>query len=72
MQDSLDQKTFSLILRAQSNEITEYYIYSELANKIQNLHNQGILETVAKDEIWHYQFWRSITHQDLQPDKLKI
>ena len=47
-----------LILRAQKNEITEYYIYSKLANKIKEENNKKILKKIANDELKHYNIWK--------------
>ena len=62
MPSLLDKNTLATILLAQQNEITEYFIYLDLVRKTRDPHNKNILETVAKDEMRHYQFWRSISN----------
>ncbi len=63
----------------QKNEITEYYIYSKLAelSKINsknssNKNNYKILNKIAKDELDHYRIWMGITKRDVKPNKFKI
>ena len=68
--DSIDKRTLYAILSIQQNEITEYFIYLELAKKTKDLNNRGILEEIAKDEMEHYEFWRSLTREDLKPNQL--
>ena len=47
------------ILQAQKNEITEYYIYLNLAKKAKEAYNKGILEKLAHEELEHYRFGKS-------------
>ena len=68
----MDKETLSIILAAQQNEITEYFIYLGLAKRIQDPHNRSILEAIAKDEMKHYEFWRNLTHHDVKPNQLMV
>jgi VIT1/CCC1 family predicted Fe2+/Mn2+ transporter len=56
----------------QRNEITEHHIYQKLAGVFPPSENRQVLEKIAADELRHYQAWKKYTHQDVQPDKLKI
>ncbi|MBU1974383.1 MAG: VIT1/CCC1 transporter family protein [Nanoarchaeota archaeon] len=56
-----------IVLKAQQSEITEYHIYLNLAKKIKDKHNRKILLRVAQDELKHYNFWKSVTKQELRP-----
>ncbi len=57
-------------LQQQKNEITEYFIYTELAKLAQGK-NKKILEKIASEELAHYNIWKSITKQEVAPNKLK-
>ncbi|MBN1814959.1 MAG: VIT1/CCC1 transporter family protein [Anaerolineae bacterium] len=61
-----------LLLVYQKNEITEHHIYTRLARTVKSPENQQVLERIAADELGHYQFWRTYTHQDVKPDRLKV
>lgn len=50
----MDRVVFDRILEAQKNEITEYYIYQKLSNKIKDPHNSHILEQISQDELRHH------------------
>ncbi|MGQ9844094.1 MAG: VIT1/CCC1 transporter family protein [Spirochaetota bacterium] len=72
MHKNLTPETILTILKFQKSEMTEYHIYNLLASKIKNHHNARILKKVAEDEKKHYEFWKSYTHSDIKPDRLKI
>jgi VIT1/CCC1 family predicted Fe2+/Mn2+ transporter len=61
-----------LILKAQKNEITEYYIYAKLAKKSDNEYNKKILERLSQDELKHYHILKKHSKQDVKPLYLKI
>lgn len=60
------------LLKAQKNEITEFYIYSHLAKKAKDTHNQKLLQHIAEDEKRHYSLIKKNTHQEINPNRLKI
>jgi vacuolar iron transporter family protein len=60
------------ILKAQGNEITEHFIYHRLAAKGKDKARSEILERISQDELAHSNFWKSITGQDVPPDRGKI
>jgi len=61
-----------LILRAQKNEITEYYIYSKLANKIKEENNKKILKKIANDELKHYNIWKKYSKKEIKPNFFRV
>ncbi len=65
------KEALALVEKAQRNEITEHYIYLALAKNADE-HNRQILESIAKDELRHYNMLKGITGKDFQPDKLKV
>jgi len=60
------------LLAFQKSEITEHHIYKKLAETIRVPENQHILESIAADELRHYQRWRTYTQQDVAPDRWAI
>ncbi len=60
------------ILVFQQTELTEYYIYQNLAKSTRSPENRQVLEAIARDELRHYHDWKKITGQDLQPDRFTI
>jgi VIT1/CCC1 family predicted Fe2+/Mn2+ transporter len=60
------------ILAYQRLEITEHHIYRNLARTARNPENRRVLETIAQDELRHYQNWKEHTGQDVQPDVIAI
>jgi vacuolar iron transporter family protein len=68
----MDKRVRRDIERAQANEITEYHIYSQLASLERNKENSRILDDIAKSEVEHYAFFRSITGKDAEPNWCKV
>ena len=60
------------ILTIQRNEITEHIIYKKLSSVIKSENNRRVLEQISKDELGHYEFWTSLTNEQVSPDKLKV
>lgn len=60
------------LIQAQKNEITEFFIYSYLAKKAKDPHNQKLLEHIAEDEKKHYYLLKKKTHQEIRPSRLRI
>lgn len=68
----LSPETEKQVLASQKNEITEYHIYTRLAEAEKNPNNNTILTEIAQDELKHYEFWKKYTGRDIEPDQLKI
>ena len=60
------------ILKAQEEEITEFFIYSFLASRVKEKENKEILLNLAKEEKRHYEVLKKISNQEVLPNKLKI
>jgi VIT1/CCC1 family predicted Fe2+/Mn2+ transporter len=60
------------ILEAQKNEISENIIYSRLAGFLKDKDKAAILRGIAGDELTHYKFWKTLSGQEVGPDKFKI
>jgi VIT1/CCC1 family predicted Fe2+/Mn2+ transporter len=68
----IDDKTLGLITTAQRNEITEYHIYTRLADKIKHAGNTEVLRQVGRDERSHYDFWQGISGREVKPSRWRI
>ena len=68
----LDNKTKKKILDFQKSEITEHFIYDKLSQVIKGSHNKDILKQISKDELRHYNFWKSFTDKEVCPSKFQI
>lgn len=60
------------ILTQQQNEITEHLIYLELAKLSKDEANKKVLTEIANQELEHYNFWKNITKQEIDPDQKRI
>lgn len=61
-----------LLSKAQKNEITEHYIYLELAKKSKDKNNKEVLQKLANDELKHYNILKKHTNKDFSPYKFKV
>jgi len=50
MSTNLDPTTRAQLLTAQKNEITEYHIYTRLANRVRNVHNSRTLREIGEEQ----------------------
>ena len=53
-------------------EITEHYIYKNLAKSIKDPENSKILDQIADDELRHYEDWKKYTQRDIKPNRWDI
>lgn len=55
------------IIKAQQNELTEYYVYSNIAKTLPDDENRKILYQIAEDELRHSREWESYTGVKVSP-----
>ena len=60
------------LIKAQQREITEYHIYSRLAQTVQNEHNSKILQRIGDDELRHAKFWSRYTGREVKPNRVLV
>ena len=53
-------------------EITEHFIYKNLAKSIKDPENSKILEQIADDELRHYEDWKKYTQREIKPNRWDI
>lgn len=68
----IDAKTRQFLLAAQESEITEYYVYSRLAQHTKKEENKKVLQRIADEEKGHYEFWKKYTQKEVRPNWLKV
>ncbi len=56
----------------QRNELTDHYIYKNLAGRITGVKNRRIMAQIADDEMRHYSIWKNYTQKDVSPRRVKI
>mgnify|MGYP003293576235 CR=1 FL=1 len=56
----------------QQNELTESFIYFEIAKHVKDLKNKETLSRLAHEEAAHYEIWKKYTQIEMKPQKLKI
>lgn len=55
------------LLTAQRNEVTEHYVYKNLARRQKDPQNRALLERIAEDELRHAKLWAELTGVHLGP-----
>ena len=55
------------ILKAQQNEITEFYVYGNIAGSLPQGANRDVLQQIADDELRHSKQWETYTNSPSQP-----
>jgi VIT1/CCC1 family predicted Fe2+/Mn2+ transporter len=65
-------KTRSVLLKMQVNEITEHRIYSRLAKSIKNPANRKVVARIAVDEMRHYGKLKAVTGADAKPKRGRV
>ena len=68
----LDRLTLGRLLAAQKNEITEHFIYKKLSHSEKDAENKRILSEISRDELRHYNIWKSYTGSDIKPSRFRI
>lgn len=68
---SLSKKIIKSIIHAQINEKTEHEAYSRLANWTKKPGDKKLFREMMAKEVKHYNFWKKISGQDTEPNKLK-
>lgn len=68
----ITNKAKEIILLMQRNEITEYHIYTNIANKIKDEKNKQILLRIGAEERRHYMIWEKYTNQKVEPNRVKV
>ena len=68
----MNKHLYKKLLRAQSDEITEHYIYLRLAAREKEPSNRKVLERIAADEKDHYGIWKNQTGTRVSPSMFLV
>jgi VIT1/CCC1 family predicted Fe2+/Mn2+ transporter len=68
----LEESIRHTIENFQRIEITEHYIYKNLARSIKDPENSKILDQIADDELRHYNDWKAYTQKEIKPNRWDI
>ncbi len=60
------------LIFAQREEITEFHIYSKLAEQTKDTENQKVLKQIAADELKHYKLWSAYTNKEVEPSQWEV
>ena len=72
MTKPLSQKALQIITKMQQNELTESFIYYEIAKFAKGEENKKTLIRLGDEEKAHYEIWKKYTGIEMKPQKLKI
>ena len=72
MKKELSQKALQIITKMQQNELTESFIYYEIAKFAKGEENKKTLIRLGDEEKAHYEIWKKYTGIEMKPQKLKI
>lgn len=72
MMKNISQSAFKIVKKMQQNELTESFIYEEIAKFAKGTENREVLLRLAKEERAHYEIWKKYTGLDMKPEKFKI
>lgn len=67
----MDDRIINKVLKAQSDELTEHYIYKRLSAFTRDQKNKKILRRISFDEMRHYRFWKKISGKKVKPNIFK-
>jgi VIT1/CCC1 family predicted Fe2+/Mn2+ transporter len=67
----ISKEMLNSALEIQGREITEFYVYSRLAEICRDKHNAEVLRSVGKTEESHAAFWRGKTGVEVKPSRLR-
>ena len=72
MTNSISAAAMHIIRKMQQNELTESYIYENIAAFAKGEGNKETLFRLAAEERAHYEIWKKYTGEELKPEKWKI
>ena len=72
MTKTISKKAMEIIKKMQQNELTESYIYREIAKFAKGDENKQVLLRLSEEEMAHYEIWKQYTGIEMKPEKGKI
>lgn len=68
----ISPETRSQLLVAQREEITEYHLYTKLAEQTRDPENRKVLNQIASDELRHSKLWKAYTQTEVSPNRWQV
>ena len=68
----MDAEWKKKLISAQRAEITEYHIYTQLADRTKDENNAAVLRRIGNEEKKHADYWKTKTGVDVQPNGWKV
>lgn len=68
----ISQETKNTLIAMQKGEITEYFVYTNIAKTIKDPKNKEIIERIGKEEKAHSEIWKKYTGVEAKPNPFKI
>ena len=68
----LSREVVSTLLKMQRNEITEYHVYSRIAQRTKNEENKRVLLTIAAEEKAHAEVWKKYIKTEHRPSMSRV
>jgi vacuolar iron transporter family protein len=64
--------SMKVALTAQRTELTEHFVYANLARRCKHPGNRQVLEKIAAAELEHSRYWQSKTNQEVKPRSILV
>lgn len=68
----LQESTKQTLIEMQTGELTEYYVYTDIAKTVKDPKNKEILERIGREEKAHSEIWKKYTQTEVKPNRRKI
>ena len=68
----MGEKALQIIKKMQQNELTESFIYFEVAKHAKGEDNKATLSRLGHEERAHYEIWKNYTGIEMKPEFLKV
>lgn len=72
MEKKLSKQAVAIMEKMQQNELTESAIYTRIAKFAKGEENKQVLMRLAREEMAHYEIWKSYTGTRMKPQKWKV
>ena len=68
----IDRDISKAALIVQRNEVTEYFVYTKLAEISKNPLNAEVLRKIGEEELEHSKYWKEKSGVDVKPNRFKV
>jgi VIT1/CCC1 family predicted Fe2+/Mn2+ transporter len=68
----LSERLIAKIKEIQRNEITEYFVYRNIAEKIKDNNTAALIRKIGNEELGHSNFWKKYLQTEAKPKRFKI